>query len=332
MKNSLLMLAVVGCISLTSCNNDDENGSNNLTSDLTGTYELTSMTVPTSEDFDNDGDSHTNLVSEGSCYNDSWISFHSDGTYDESYSYSSMGSGGLTLECNTRTTSGTYTQNDDQIITVPEAGSGESTATYTFNAATHILTRTENNGDYSGWNQATSLWANLTGNLQIVLTKYTENENDNGNTDDDENNTDSTSHAELIGDFDLSAMIVGTAQDLNNDGTSSTNLMSESNCYSASHITFNSNGTYSENSSYNLISGSGLSLTCNSEIVTGTWSRHGNEIVTRSTTNVITHFMINTSNNTISSSDHNDNYATYNLASHLYAMLTGNVDYTYEKD
>lgn len=331
MKNSILMLAFAGCISLTSCS-DDEAG-NNLSSDLTGTYELTSMTVPTSEDYDSDGDSNTNLVNEASCYNDSWISFHSDGTYNESYSYSATGTGGLTLECMTRTTQGTYTQNGNDIVTVPESGSGGSSSTYTFNAATHVLTRVENNGTYSGWDSANSVWTNLNGNVQIVLTKYTDDSNDNGNNDNDENNTNNESYTKLIGDFDLSAMIVATAQDLDNDGDSSTNLMNETNCYSASHITFNSNGTYTENSSYNILSsGTGVALTCNADVSTGYWYGHGNEIVTRNSVGVVSHFMLNTSNNTITSSDHNDNYATYNAVSHLYAMISGNVDYTYEKD
>src|SRR5688572_8228645 len=97
------LLALAGCLALASCS-DDDNGGNDVSADLTGTYELTAVTTAQAHDYDNDGDSSTNLVLEGNCYNDSWISFHADGTYEEGYSYSMATNGGTEIECQTNVT------------------------------------------------------------------------------------------------------------------------------------------------------------------------------------------------------------------------------------
>jgi hypothetical protein len=336
-KLSLFMLAAAGCLALTSCSgNDDDNNNGNVNASLEGTFELTSLIAPNTQDYDNDGDSNTNLVLEGDCYNDSWISFHTDGTYDEGFSSSVLADGGLSLSCDTKIASGTYMQTGNSIATTKTSGEGTASATYTFDSSSHTLIRTENAGSYAGWNTATSLFANFTGNLQFTYTKYTNNDNDNGDSDDDDDNIDADAMAALTGNFDLSSYIVGTAQDLNHDGSGSTNLMTESNCYSASNITLHSDGTYDETSSGTIITGSGLDIDCDAEIeTTGTWTRNGDMVTTRhasGNTNVSTQYMFNASSHTLSRSDATAEYPTFNTATSLFANLTGNVDYTYTKD
>ena len=332
-KAQLFMLAVAGCFALTSCEKDDV--SNDLNSDLKGTYELTSLIVPTEEDYDSDGDSNINLVMEGTCYNDSWISFHEDGTYDEESNSSTTTVGGLSLSCTSAESSGTYIQDGNMITTTRTSGSGTATATYNFDANSHTLSRTITGGIYSGWNSTTSLWTNMTANMQVTHTKYTNDDNDSGNNDNDDDNTDAASRAELVGNFDMTSMIVATAQDLDQDGDSSSNLTTESTCYSASNITFNEDGTYEEGISKNVISSSGFSLSCNAEIILGTWSRNGDSVTTRhlsGTTTLSSHYMFDATSHLLTSSNANGQYPTYNSTTTLYTMATGNIDYTYTKD
>lgn len=331
------MLAAAGCLALTSCTSDDDtNGNANVSAKLVGTYELTALTAPLTQDYDGDGDSSSNLVMEGNCYNNSWISFHSDGTYDEGYSSSIMGTGGLNLTCNSQTSSGTYTQNGNTITTTRTSGEGNANATYSFNSTAHTLTRTETNGTYAGWNALTSLWGNLTGNLQFTFTKYTDNDNDNGNTDEDEdNNNNNTVNADLLGNFDLTAFVVGQAQDLDRDGDSSTNLTTETNCYGSSNITFNNDGTFDKTTSFSSIGNTGLALECNTTTTHGRWTRNGNTVTTTQNnlgTNITTNYTFNTTAHTLSNTDSNGQYPTFNTVTSLFANLTGNVNYTFTKD
>ena len=337
MKRQFLLLAAAGCLALTSCSSDDDtpNG-NNVSSDIVGTYELTSAVSPTTQDYDGDGDSSSNLALEGNCYSDSWISFHSDGTYDESYTSSTTGTGGIRLECDTKTSAGTYTKTGNTIVTTRTSGTGEATATYNFNASAHTLTRTQANAAYAGWNTVTSLWGNLTGNLQLTFEKYTDNDNDEGqNADDTDNNNNNTVNADLIGQFDLSSFIVATAQDLDKDGDSSTNLISELECYSSSKIEFHNDGTFERTTAVASIGNLGLSLNCTTSTSYGRWTRNGNTVTTTQTTagiNVNTQYTFNTSAKTLSNTDNNGQYPGYNTATSIFATLTGNVAYTFTKE
>ncbi len=327
----LLMFAVAGCFAVTSCSDDDSAG-NNTSADLVGSYELTSYTAPNEQDFDGDGDSNTNLVMEGSCYNDSWISFHSDGTYDEGFTSTTMGDGGLSVECETQISSGTYTQEGNSVTTTRTSGSGSLNATYTFNSSSRTLSRTQNGSSYTGFNSVTHLWTELTGNVNLVFTKYSDNEDDNGDSQDDDNNTSTSGRAEIVGGFDLTSLLTASAQDLDDDGDSSSNLTTETTCYGNSNITFNSDGTYEEESSTTVLGNAGTSLTCNTETTTGTWIRNGDAVFTRSSGNVTTEYSLDASSNTISRTDANGQYPTFNSVTSLFAMLTGNLEYEYSKN
>jgi hypothetical protein len=327
-KLNNLMLVAAGCLAFASCSDDDSNG-NNVSADLTGTYELTSYTVANAQDYDNDGDSSKNLVTEGSCQAESWIQFHSNGTYDESISHSVVSEGGANLTCETTISSGTYTQDGDNVTTTRTSGNGALTSNYTFNASSKVLTRSENDGSYSGRNAAGELWANLTGNLNLTFTKVSDGDNDS----DIENG--SNSNFGLIGNFDLAAFIVGQGQDLDDDGEDSFNLLNESNCYGQSNITFNSDGTYDEEFTYSVLSASGLSFECETVTRSGTYDRDGDTLTTTDTSgsvDVNTTYEFNSATNTISRSDNDAEYPGLNTATSLWVMLTGNADLEYQKD
>jgi hypothetical protein len=334
-KLPILMFAATACLALASCSDDDDNGNNNVSDALKGTYELTSLTAPTSQDYDSDGDSNTNLVLEGNCYNESWISFHEDGTYDESITSSTSTDGGLTLDCDTQVSSGTYTQDGNTITTMRTEGEGSLTATYAFNSAIHTLTATSTGASYAGWNTLTSLFTEQVGNLQATFTKYSDNDENNGAGQNDDDNTDDNSFADLTGNFDMSAFVIGSAQDLDNDGDSSTNLMTESSCYTASNITFHNDGTYEEQTSSSILGAGGLSLDCHSETTTGMWTRNGDMVTTRhlsGATSISTQYAFDSATHVLTRTDDNGNYPGFTTGTSLYAMLTGAVDLTYIKD
>jgi hypothetical protein len=332
-----ILLVAAGCLAITSCSDDDDNNyvpQSNVNDNLEGSYQLTSANAPSAQDYDNDGDSSANLVLEGSCYNNSWISFHSDGTYDQSYSSSTTGAGGLSLDCDTQLTTGTYEQNGNTITTHMN-GQAAVTSTFTYDTQSHTLTQNNANGAYSAWNATSSLWATLTGSMQLTYVKYTDNGDDNGasaDTDgpnDDENNA----NFNLLGDFGLTSMIVADAQNLDNDGDSSTNLLTESNCYMGSNIVLHEDGTYEEHHTWSALGSLGLSLDCQSETTFGTWTREGDTVTAHRTSSgtgsVDTDFTFDANTNMLTRTDNNGQYVSFNSVTSLYAMLTGAVNYTY---
>ncbi len=97
---------------------------------------------------------------------------------------------------------------------------------------------------------------------------------------DDDN---SAGEATITGTYHLTAFNIGEPQDLNGDGTSSTNQLDEVNCFDDSFVTLNEDHTFSAD-------GNGLDIVLNSEgnassvectdfgVYTGNWSRSGNTI------------------------------------------------------
>lgn len=324
------MLAVAGCLAITSCSSDDDED-NNGNANLVGTYELTSAVTGEAQDFDGDGDTSTNLVTEGNCYNDSWISFHADGTYDESYSYSMVSNGGASLECQTDVSSGTYTKSGSTITTTRTSGTGSETATYNFNAENHKLLRVVGNASTSVFNTTMALWATGHGNLELTFERYTEDDDDAGATDTDTDNTNAAGAAEVTGRFELTSLITGTAQDLDDDGDSSTDLTNEVTCYGDSNILFHTNGTYEETRTWTTVGNLGQTLDCNTVSHTGTYTRSGGNVYTRSSGGVNTAYTYNTTTHFVKRTDTAGSIPTYNSTTNMYAMTTGNIDYEYSK-
>jgi len=328
MKNlHSLMLAAAGCLALASCSQDDDS-TTSVSSDLTGTYELTSFVVPNAQDYDGDGDSSTNLVSEGSCQSETWIQFLANGTYKESYSASTSSATGADISCETKVSTGTYVQDGDSVTTTRTSGTGALTVNYTFDANAKTLTRSENNGQYSGFNTVTQVWANLTGNLSLTFTK----KSDGTSANDVKNGA--NSNVGVLGDFNLRSFVVGQAQDLNKDGQTSTDLASETSCYGDSKITFKSDGTYTEVFKYSVMNATNVSLECQTKTTSGTYDRDGNVITTKDTSgsaDVTTTYNFNTATNTISRRNNSMEFPGYNSVTSLFFNVTGAVDLAYDK-
>jgi hypothetical protein len=169
----------------------------------------------------------------------------------------------------------------------------------------------------------------------MTYTKYTDNANDNGNGQSDSSNLDSSARAKLVGNFDLTSFIVGTALDLDNDGDSSDNLINESSCYASSKINFKNDGTFTKTKSFAVLGAQNLTLQCDSEEITGTWTRVGDKVITRHVSgnaNVSTEYDFNASSTVVSRSESNVQYPIFNIASALYGMVSGNVEYKYTKN
>ncbi|WP_298151472.1 hypothetical protein [Flavobacterium sp.] len=331
MKKLQYLFAAAGLLAMASCSSDDDD--NSLNNDLTGTYELTSAVAAQAQDYDGDGDSSTNLVTEGTCYTDSWISFHDNGTYDEVYSFSTTAANGLSVECNEAVSSGTYVATGTTVTTTRTSGSGVATATYTFDASNRKLTRTAAASLLTAFNTTTALWTSMTGNLELTFEKYTNNANDNGAGIDDTDNVSTT--GQISGTFGLTGLFTVASQDLDDDGDSSTNLVSETNCYTDSNIVFSNNGTYTEAAFFTNVNATGSALTCESQNITGTYTRTGNMIFLRrpsGDTTFTTEYSFDATNNTLMRSDVSGNYPSFNAATNLYTMQAGTLEYKYVKE
>lgn len=96
-------------------------------------------------------------------------------------------------------------------------------------------------------------------------------------------NNNSASTAIVAGTYLLTAFNTSVPTDLNGDGTSSTNQMTETSCFNNSLLTLNANNTFTANSK-----GIDIDLTANPNVITcfsdpdttGTWSINGNVVVT----------------------------------------------------
>lgn len=91
-----------------------------------------------------------------------------------------------------------------------------------------------------------------------------------------------TDNSGIAGTFRLSSFNVPVATDLNADGTPSTNLLSETDCYNANFLRLNSDHTYAKTDNYD--DASTGTLTCTDFAETGTWKREGDVITTSSST------------------------------------------------
>ena len=334
MKNfTTLMIVLACCFTVNSCSDDSDD--NPLSNGLTGSYRLTSAILPTAQDFDNDGDTSTNAVVEGPCYNDSWISFHDNGTYDGNLRTSTGSANGFNLNCSSESASGTYTVSGDRITTI-DSDSGDS-ITFTLDADSRTVMMADVNALYPSWNATSSQWSNVVGNVTYTFAKYTDDDQDNGATADDNGENDDENNANfwLLGDFSLTSFTTATAQNLDNDTDNSTNLVSESSCYGQSYITFHQNGTYEEERNLPAISGNSLSLSCHTENTSGTWTRSGDTIATTRTVvgtgSVNTAYNLDANTHLLTRTDANGNYPTFNTGTSLFTMLTGSVNYIYTR-
>jgi hypothetical protein len=149
---------------------------------------------------------------------------------------------------------------------------------------------------------------------------------------DDDDNNNNTDNSQLVGTYRMTAFNAPMAIDFNNDGTSSVNLMDESNCYNDSFLVVNQNGTYTMTS--NTVNIDGTTSSCASEVKTGSWTRSGNTFTTSSGTGANvqrTDFSWNGTNRTFTRNATNFNYPTWNTVTNSPEWGTGNVSMIYTR-
>lgn len=85
----------------------------------------------------------------------------------------------------------------------------------------------------------------------------------------------------VAGTYKLTAFNTSVPTDLNNDGTSSTNQLSETTCYNNSFMTLNTNNTFSADSKGVEIDLGTNALECFTDpVIIGTWSVSGSTLTT----------------------------------------------------
>ncbi|MES2863608.1 MAG: lipocalin family protein [Bacteroidota bacterium] len=85
----------------------------------------------------------------------------------------------------------------------------------------------------------------------------------------------------VVGTYKLTAFNTSVSTDLNNDGTSSTNQLSETTCFNNSFLTLNANNTFSADSKGVEIDLGTNTLDCFTDPVTiGTWAVSGSTLTT----------------------------------------------------
>lgn len=162
-KLSILALAFAGCF-LGACSDDD--GDN--TPDFVGTYELTAYTAPLPIDYDDDGDSSSNLLNESNCFANSTLTIRSNGTYTSRYNGISIANG-LSSCAATVETSGTWMRNGNTITTTPDGGGLSMEWTFS-DDDDDTLTTTMLAAEYPTFNPDTDLYSYATGNVTLTYT------------------------------------------------------------------------------------------------------------------------------------------------------------------
>lgn len=129
---NLLLLGAAGCFFL-SCSDDDSDSTN--TKSHAGIYALTSVQLAGSVDFNQDGVTSSNLMSETECYNNSTITLKDDKTYVAQYNYVKIGTD---VTCDSEISSGTWEVQGTQLLLTNTMMTPELTTTVTLQDNTII--------------------------------------------------------------------------------------------------------------------------------------------------------------------------------------------------
>jgi len=162
---SILALVLAGCFA-GSCSDDDNNDDNN-SANLAGSYNMTAYNAPMAIDYDDDGDSSTNLMTESTCFNNSTMTLNSNGTYSMHYNGVTI-SNGLSSCASTSNTTGTWTRNGNTITATPTGG-GTATS-WSWSSSNKTLTNNATNAQYPSFNSTTGMYIYATGNTSTVYT------------------------------------------------------------------------------------------------------------------------------------------------------------------
>lgn len=117
MKNLRILAMAALAITLGSCSSDDN--SDNNSGSIEGTYELREFNTSTPTDFNRDGISSTNQMSETNCYNDGQLTFRSDNTFTYEIAYLSVNSD-ASSSCTSYEVDGTWTATNNTLTATYE--------------------------------------------------------------------------------------------------------------------------------------------------------------------------------------------------------------------
>ncbi|WP_296147399.1 lipocalin family protein [uncultured Flavobacterium sp.] len=168
MKNLRILAMAALAITLGSCSSDDN--SDNNSGSIEGTYELREFNTSTATDFNRDGTSSTNQMSETECYNDAQLTFRSDNTFTYEIAYLSVNSDASST-CTSYEVDGTWTATNNTLTATYENLEGDDVVV-NFARTDDGRTLTENRvlTNYPDRN-ADGVAINRLGNVQLVFKK-----------------------------------------------------------------------------------------------------------------------------------------------------------------
>jgi hypothetical protein len=136
----------------------------------------------------------------------------------------------------------------------------------------------------------------------------------------DDTEGDDNSRSEVAGTYNLTAFNAPMSVDFDADGTSSSNLLNESDCFDNSKLVLNADGTFTLTD--NAVTINGTTASCGSQTTTGIWGRSGNTLTTGSGpgNGVMTNYMY------VSESGSSSATITRTIADGNYPSLNGSGD------
>lgn len=166
---SILLLAVAGCMATVSCSSDDDaNNNNDPNADIVGTYRMTAQNSPVAIDYDGNGTSSANMMTESNCYNNTVMTINADGTYTSTYNGINISNGESTC-ASSQVTSGTW-QRSGNTLTATTTNGGTGTNSWTWSAANGTMSRMAANAQYPSINSTTGDFEYATGNVNYTYT------------------------------------------------------------------------------------------------------------------------------------------------------------------
>jgi|GEM_PF-6406185 len=169
-KISILLFAMAGCMATVSCSSDDDaNNNNNSNADIVGTYRMTAQNSPVAIDYDGNGTSSMNMMTESPCYNNTVMTINADGTYTSTYNGINI-SNGQSSCATSQVTSGTWQRTGNTLSATTTSG-GSGTNSWTWNASNGTMSRMQSNAQYPSINATTGDFEYGTGNVNYVYTR-----------------------------------------------------------------------------------------------------------------------------------------------------------------
>ncbi|RZJ30599.1 MAG: hypothetical protein EOO48_04540 [Flavobacterium sp.] len=175
MKNfKMFMLTAAICLTaapfFNSCNDMTDDSAPTDNSGVAGTYKMTAFNIPGDAiDFDNNGTSSNNLVSESDCFNSNLLRLNSDHTYLRVDNYIDLSSG--VAACAEFSETGVWTKDGDVVTTTSSTSNGyESYQTsYDYNSGSGTMTLAAPNFTYPTIDSGSQTTA--VGDVNFVFTK-----------------------------------------------------------------------------------------------------------------------------------------------------------------